>query len=48
MNKYFIRITKNLNLKALIINTIYDIQFWQKENHTSIRKIKAAYPEIVP
>ena len=54
MNKYFIRITKNLHLKALIINTIDDIQFltkrksYQYENHTSIRKIKAAYPEIVP
>ena len=30
MNKYFIRITKNLHLKALIINTIDDIQFLTK------------------
>ena len=26
MNKYFINITKNLNLKALVINTTDDIQ----------------------
>ena len=30
INKYFIRITKNLHLKALIINTIDDIQFLTK------------------
>ena len=50
MNKYFINITKNLNLKAPIINTTDDIQSLTKnyENHISIRKIKEAYPEIVP
>ena len=50
MNKYFINITKNLNLKALIINTTDDIQSLTKnyENHISVRKIKEAYPEIVP
>ena len=48
MNKYFINITKNLNLKAPIINTTDDIQSLTKnyENHISIRKIKEAYPEI--
>ena len=50
MNKYFINITKNLNLKVLIINTTDDIQSLAKDydNHISIRKIKEAYPEIVP
>ena len=50
MNKYFINITKNLNLKAPIINTTDDIQPLTKnhDNHLSIRKIKQAYPEIVP
>ena len=50
MNKYFINITKNLNLKAPIINTTDDIQFLTKnyDNRISIREIKEAYPEIVP
>ena len=49
MNKYFLNITKNLNLKAPIINTIDDIQSLTKNyNHISIRKTKEAYPEIVP
>ena len=50
MNKYFINITKNLNLKAPIINTTDDIQFLTKnyDNRVSIREIKEAYPEIVP
>ena len=50
MNKYCINITKNLNLKAPIINTTDDIQPLTKnhDNHISIRKIKQAYPEIVP
>ena len=50
MNKYFINITKNLNLKAPIINTTDDIQSLTKnyENHISIGKVKKAYPEIVP
>ena len=41
MNKYFINITKNLNLKAPIINTTDDIQSLTKnyDNHISIRKI---------
>ena len=49
MNKYFINITKNLNLKASIINTTDDIRSLTKnyENHISIRKIKETYPEIV-
>ena len=33
MNKYFTNITKNLNLKIILI---------------SVRKIKEAYPEMVP
>ena len=42
MNKYFINITKNLNLKAPISNTTDDIQSLTKkdENHISVRKIK--------
>ena len=50
MNKYFINITKNLNLKAPIISTTDEIQSLTKsyENHFSIREIKQAYPEIVP
>ena len=52
MNKYFINITKNLNLKAPIININItdDIQSLTKncDNHINIRKIKEAYPEIVP
>ena len=50
MNKYFVNITKNLNLKAPIINTTDDIQSLTKnyDNHISIRKIKGAYPEMVP
>ena len=50
MKKYFIDIAKNLNLKALIINTAADIQPTTKncENHINIRKTKEAYPEIVP
>ena len=50
MNKYFINITKTLNLKAPIINTTDDIQSWTKnyDNHICIRKIKGAYPEMVP
>ena len=50
MKKYFINIRKNLNLKAPIINTTDDIQSLTKkyENHISIKKIKEAYPEIVP
>ena len=50
MNKYFVNITKNLNLKALIINTTEDVQSLTKyyNNHISIRKLKEAYPEIVP
>ena len=50
MNKYFINIIKNLNLKAPIINTIDDILPLTKnyDNHISIRKIKEAYPEIIP
>ena len=41
MNKYFINITKNLRLKAQIINTTDDIQSLTKnyDNHISIRKI---------
>ena len=41
MNKYFVNITKNLNLKAPIINTTDDIQSLTKnyDNHISIRKI---------
>ena len=41
MNKYFINITKNLNLKAPIINTTDDIQSLTKnyDNHISIRKM---------
>ena len=44
MNKYFINITKNLNLKAPIINTTDDIQSLTKnyDNRISIRKIKEA------
>ena len=40
MNKYFINITKNLNLKAPLINTTDDIHSLAKnyENHTTIRK----------
>ena len=37
MNKYFINITKNLNLKAPINNT-----------NDNIQSLKEAYPEIVP
>ena len=50
MNKYFINITKNLNLKAPIINTTGDIQFLTKnyDNRISIREIKEAYLQIVP
>ena len=50
INKHFINITKNLNLIAPIIDTTDDIQSLTKnyENHISIRKIKEAYPEIVP
>ena len=50
MNKYFINITKNLNLKAPINNTTDDIQSLTNsyENHISVRKIKEAYTEIVP
>ena len=50
MNKYFINITKKLNLKAAIINTTDDIQSLTKnyENHINVRKIKETYPEIVP
>ena len=50
MNKYFINITENINLKAPIINTTDDILSLTKnyENHISIREIKEAYPEIVP
>ena len=50
MNKYFINVTKNLNLKTPIINTTDSIQSLTKnyENHISIRKIKEAHPEIVP
>ena len=52
MNKYFINIRKNLNLKAPIININItdDIQSLTKncDNHINIRKIKEAYPEIVP
>ena len=50
MNKYFINITKNLNLRAPINNTTDEIQSLTKnyENHISVRKIKEAYPEIVP
>ena len=33
MNKYFINITKNLTLKALIINTTDEIQSY--DNHIS-------------
>ena len=42
INKYFINITKYLNLKAPIINTTDDILSLTKnyENHISIRKIK--------
>ena len=43
MNKYFINITKNLNLKAPIINvTDDDIQSLTKsyENHIKVRKKK--------
>ena len=49
MNKYFVNITKNLNLKAPIINTTEDVQSLTKnyDNHISIRKLKEAYPEIV-
>ena len=45
MNKYFINITKKLNLKALIINTTDDIQSLTKnyENHISTRKFKFSY-----
>ena len=41
---------KSLNLKARIINTTDDIQSLIKryDNHSSIRKIKEAYPEIAP
>ena len=50
MNKYFINVTKNLNLKTPIINTTDSIQSLTKnyENHIGIRKIKEAHPEIVP
>ena len=50
MNKHFINITKNLNLKAPTNNTADDIQSLTKnyENHISAQKIKEAYPEIVP
>ena len=43
MNKYFINITKNLNLKA-VINTTDDIQSLTRNyvHHISIRKIKEA------
>ena len=49
MNKYFVNITKNLNLKAPIINTTEDVQSLTKnyDNQISIRKLKEAYPEIV-
>ena len=42
MNKYFVNITKNLNLEAPIINRTDDIQSLTKnyENHIRIRKIK--------
>ena len=42
MNKYFINITKNLNLKAPIINTTDDIQSLTNnyKNNISIRKNK--------
>ena len=50
MNKYFINITKHLNLKALIISATDDIHSLIKsyEIHISIKKIKEAYLEIVP
>ena len=50
MNRCFISITKNLNLKAPIINTADDTQSLTKnyENHISIRKLKEPDPEIVP
>ena len=42
MNKYFINITNNLNLKAPIINTIDDIQSLTKnyENHINVTILK--------
>ena len=50
MNKYFINIAKNLNLKVQVIKTTDDIQSLTKnyENHISIKKIKETYPKIVP
>ena len=45
-----INIIKNLNLKAPINNTTDDIQSLTKnyENDINVRKIKEAYPEIIP
>ena len=42
MSKYFVNVTKNLNLEAPIINRTDDIQSLTEnyENHISIRKIK--------
>ena len=50
MNKYFVNITKTLNLKLpkKCDNNDTDILTSQFKDHANIKKIKLSYPEIVP
>lgn len=50
MDRYFINITENLNLKVPIINTTNCTRSSTKnyENHISTNELKEDHPEIVP
>ena len=50
MNKYFVNITKTLNLKLpkKCDTNDTDILTSQFKDHANIKKIKLSYPEIVP